>query len=142
MQTRCSVVLVLLVISAFWWLTPVRGEVVGEFTRVVNQVEQLKQGKEPAFPGKVFNGVANQDQLRTKEQSMAVVHFVDESTMTVSPKSKVTIEEYMYDANKDRAMGTIKIMEGVVETVIPSTEKLQQKDLQIRTTTAVAGIRG
>ena len=142
MQTRYSVVLVLLVISTFWCLTLVRGEVVGEFTRVVNQVEQLKQGKEPALPGKVFNGVANQDQLRTKEQSMAVVHFVDESTMTVSPKSKVTIEEYMYDANKDRAMGTIKIMEGVVETVIPSTEKLQQKDLQIRTTTAVAGIRG
>jgi hypothetical protein len=120
----------------------VSAEDVGKFSRVVNQVEQLKQGKEPATPAKVPNGVANQDQLRTKEQSMAVVQFVDESTMTVSPKSKVTIEEYMYDASKGKAKGSIKVMEGVVETVIPSTEKLQQKDIQIRTTTAIAGIRG
>jgi hypothetical protein len=117
-------------------------EDVGQFTRVVNQVDQLKQGKEPALPAKVPNGVANQDQVQTRDQSMAVVHFVDDSTMTISPKSKVTIEDYMYDANKGKAAGTIKVMQGVVETVIPATEKLQQKDIQIRTTTAIAGIRG
>jgi len=115
---------------------------VGQFSRVLNQVDQLKQGKEPAVPAKVPNGVANQDQVLTKDQSMAVVHFVDDSTMTISPKSKVTIEDYMYDANKGKASGTIKVMQGVVETVIPATEKLQQKDIQIRTTTAIAGIRG
>ncbi len=120
----------------------VSAEDVGKFSRVVNQVEQLKQGKEAATAAKVPDGVANQDQLRTREQSMAVVQFVDDSTMTLSPKSKVTIEEYMYDASKGKAKGSIKVMEGVVETVIPSTEKLQQKDIQIRTTTAIAGIRG
>ena len=120
----------------------VLAEDVGQFSRVVNQVEQLKQGKEPPVPAKVPNGVANQDGVVTKEQSMAVVHFVDDSTMTISPKSKVTIEDYMYDASKGKTSGSIKVMQGVVETVIPTTEKLQQKDIQIRTTTAIAGIRG
>ena len=129
--------------SSLWWWTPVLAEDVGQFTRVVNQVEQLKQGKESYLPAKVPNGVANQDHVRTKERSMAVVQFVDESTMTVSPKSKITIEDYMYDADKGRAKGTIKVMEGVVEAVIPTaTEKIQQKDFQIHTTTATAGIRG
>ena len=117
-------------------------EDVGNFSRVVNQVEQVKQGKGPAQPAKVPNGVANQDEVLTKDQSMAVVHFVDDSTMTISPKSKVTIEDYMYDASKGKTTGSIKVMQGVVETVIPTTEKLQQKDIKIHTTTAIAGIRG
>ena len=120
----------------------VMAEDVGNFSRVVNQVEQVKQGKGPAQPAKVPNGVANQDEVLTKDQSMAVVHFVDDSTMTISPKSNVTIEDYMYDASKGKTSGSIKVMQGVVETIIPTTEKLQQKDIKIHTTTAIAGIRG
>jgi hypothetical protein len=143
MQLRWLFVLVgLLLASVLGGAALVLAEDVGQFSRVVNQVDQLKQGKAPPLPAKVPNGLANQDEVLTKEQSMAVVHFVDDSTMTISPKSKVTIEDYMYDANKGKTSGTIKVMQGVVETVIPTTEKLQQKDIQIRTTTAIAGIRG
>lgn len=143
MQVRWPIVLVgSLLVSALAGVYPLLAEDVGKFSRVVNQVDQLKQGKQPALPAKVPNGVANQDQVLTKEQSMAVVQFIDDSTMTVSPKSNVTIEDYMYDADKGRSKGTIKVMQGVVETVIPTTERLQQKDIQIRTTTAIAGIRG
>jgi hypothetical protein len=62
--------------------------------------------------------------------------------MTISPKSKVTIEDYMYDAANAQNKGTIKIFEGVVETIIPTTDKLRHKDIQICTTTAMAGIPG
>jgi len=141
MQTRWPLLLLVLLL-ALGWATQVLAEDVGNFTRVVNQVDQLKKGKEPAVPAKVPNGVQNQDVVRTREQSMAVVQFIDDSNITISPKSKVTIEDYMYDASKGRAKGTIKVLEGVVETVIPTTDKLQQKDIQIFTTTAIAGIRG
>jgi hypothetical protein len=80
--------------------------------------------------------------VSTREQALAVVQFVDDSTITISPKSKVTIEDYMYDANKGNSKGTIRVLEGVVETVIPTTDKLQKKDINILTTTAIAGIRG
>jgi hypothetical protein len=143
MQVRwLPVVVALLMIGALATVTQARAEDVGKFSRVVNQVEQLKMGKEPALPAKVPNGVGNQDVVRTKEQAMAVVLFVDESTITISPKSKVTIEDYMYDAGKGQSKGSIKVLEGVVETVIPASDRLQQRDLQIRTTTAIAGIRG
>ena len=141
MQTRWPL-LILVVWLALGLASQALAEDVGKFSRVVNQVDQLKKGKEPAILAKVPNGVENQDVVRTKEQAMAVVQFVDESTMTISPKSKVTIEDYMYDATKGQTKGTIKVLEGVVEAVIPTTDKLQQKDIQIRTTTAIAGIRG
>jgi hypothetical protein len=129
-------------LSLQWWVAPVLAEDVGQFSRVVNQVEQLKQGKAPPLPAKVPNGVENQDQVKTREKSMAVVQFVDDSTMTISPKSKVTIEDYMYDASQAQSKGTIKVLQGVVESVIPTTDKLQKKDIKILTTTAIAGIRG
>jgi hypothetical protein len=141
MQTRWPLVLLVLLVALAWG-TQVLAEDVGKFSRLVNQVDQLKKGKEPAVPAKVDNGVENQDVVRTREQSMAVVQFIDDTNVTISPKSKVIIEDYMYDANKGRAKGTIKVLEGVVETVIPTTDKLQQKDIQIFTTTAIAGIRG
>jgi len=141
MQARwLLLVLVLLIVAGLG--SQALAEDVGKFSRVVNQVDQLKKGKEPGVPAKVPNGVENQDVVRTKEQAMAVVQFVDDSSMTISPKSKVTIEDYMYDSTKGQTKGSIKVLEGVVETVIPTTDKLQQKDIQIRTTTAIAGIRG
>jgi hypothetical protein len=115
---------------------------VGKFTRVVNEVEQSKPGKGAAQLAKVTGGVANQDLVETKQQAMAVVQFVDESTITISPKSKVTIEDYMYDASKGQSKGAIKIAEGVVETIIPHKDNLDRKDIRILTTTAIAGIRG
>ena len=143
MQTRWPTVLaMLLVLATFEWGTTVLAEDVGKFSRVVNQVDHLKKGKEPAMPAKVPQGVENQDVVCTREQALAVVQFVDESNMTISPKSRVTIEDYMCDATKGQTKGTIKVLEGVVETVIPTTDKLQQKDIKIRTATAIAGIRG
>ncbi len=143
MQIRWPFLFVVLLASGLCWgAAPALAEDVGQFTRVVNQVDQLKKGKAPAVPAKVPGGVANQDMVSTKAKALAVVQFVDDSTITISPKSKVTIEDYMYDAQKARNKGTIKILQGVVETIIPTTDKLQQKDIQIFTTTAIAGIRG
>ena len=132
---------VLVGLGLMWWATPILADDVGQFNQVVNQVEHLKQGKAPPLQAKVPDGVAIQDQVNTKEKSMAVVQFVDDSTMTISPKSKVTIEDYMFDAGKAQSKGTVKIIQGVLESVIP-TEKLQKKDIKIITTTAIAGIRG
>lgn len=143
MQIKWPPLLALLLVSGLLlWTVPALSEDVGKFTRVVNQVDQLKKGKEPAVSAKVPGGVENQDLVRTKERALAVVQFVDDSTMTISPKSKVTIEDYMYDAATARNKGTIKIFEGVVETIIPTTDRLRQKNIQIITTTAIAGIRG
>jgi hypothetical protein len=140
MKTKLPLVLMVLLL-ALGWTTQVLAADVGNFSRVLNQVDQLKKGQGPALEAKVPNGVENQDVVRTKEQSMAVVTFVDDSNVTISPKSKVTIEDYMYDASKGQSKGTIKVFEGVIETVIPTSDKIKQTSIQIYTTTAIAGIR-
>jgi hypothetical protein len=140
MKTRWPLMLMVLLL-ALGWAVRVPAEDVGNFTRVLNQVDQLKKGQGPFLPAKVPNGVENQDLVRTQEKSMAVVTFIDDSNVTISPKSKVTIEDYMYDASKGQTKGAIKVFEGVIETVVPNTDKVQEINIQIYTTTAVAGIR-
>jgi hypothetical protein len=139
---RPSLLLLVVALGLSLGVTPALAADVGQFTRVVNEVEQLKQGQGPPKAAQVPGGVENQDIVATREKAMAVVQFVDDSTITISPKSKVTIEDYMYDASKGKSKGAIKILEGVVETVIPNKDNLQDKDIHIFTTTAVAGIRG
>jgi hypothetical protein len=143
MQAKRSFLILLVVaLGLSLCAAPAQADDVGKFTRVVNEVEQSKQGKEPLKPAKVPGGVENQDLVVTKIEAMAVVQFVDDSTITIAPKSKVTIEDYMYDASKGKSKGAIKLVEGVMETIVPDKDKLQNKDVHIFTTTAIAGIRG
>ena len=54
MQVRwLPVVVALLMIGALAVVPQARAEDVGKFSRVVNQVEQLKKGQEPPLPAKV-----------------------------------------------------------------------------------------
>jgi hypothetical protein len=117
---------------------PASAEDVGHFEQVINQVDQLKQGQEPAKPAKVPDGVANQDMVRTHEQSRAKLGFVDDTKMTVSPQTELTIEDYMYDAKKQRR-AVVNLYKGAVETVVPNAVPNDQ--FTIKTPTATAGIR-
>jgi hypothetical protein len=113
-------------------------EDVGRFEQVINKVDHLKQSQEPAIPAKVPDGVANQDMVRTHEQSRAQLGFVDDTKMTVAPKTELIIEDYMYDAKNQRRVVT-QVYKGVVETVVPNT--LPNDQFTIKTPTATAGIR-
>jgi hypothetical protein len=113
-------------------------EDVGRFEQVINRVDHLKQSQEPAKPAKVPDGLANQDMVRTHEQSRAQLGFVDDTKMTVAPKTEMTIEDYMYDGKNQRRAVT-QVYKGVVETVVPNTVPNDQ--FTVKTPTATAGIR-
>jgi hypothetical protein len=123
------------------WGTTARADV-GHFTQVVNQVSCVKQGKGPASPAKVQDGVKNQDVVLTAEQSRAMMRFLDDTTLTVGPKSELTIEDYLYDADKAKRHAVVQLVKGVVETVAPRVIPTDQPDFVLRTPTATAGIRG
>jgi hypothetical protein len=112
---------------------------VGQFEQVINRVDHLKQGQGPAKTAKVPDGVANQDMVRTEEQSRAKLGFIDDTKMTVGPKTELTIEEYMYDAKTGNRRAVTNVYKGVVETVAPHVVPGDQ--FTTRTPTATAGIR-
>jgi hypothetical protein len=115
---------------------------VGHFSQVVNHVNYQKQGKGPEKPAKVKDGVENKDVVKTKELSRAKMRFIDNTLMTVGPKTELTIEDYMYDASKGKRSAVVEVYKGVVETVTPHITPSEKPNFIMRTPTATAGIRG
>jgi hypothetical protein len=115
-------------------------EEVGSFTKIIQNVDLSKGGRPPVQPAKVGGKVALKDMVETKAKSRAQMQFVDNSTMIIAPRSKVTIEDYMVDRKTGKTQTAVQLLEGLVRTVVPAQG--ETSNLTIKTTTSIMGIRG
>jgi len=117
-------------------------EVVGKLTRVEGRVELLKGGKLPATAAKVQDGVEPGDVLRTKSLSRAQITFLDNTTVTISPESRIAIEEYLFDPGKGKRSAVLQLFQGLAHLVVTQVFKVREPDFLVKTQTAVMGVRG
>lgn len=115
---------------------------VGTFVQVEGQVEVLRQGKPPAVPAKLRDGVEKGDLVRTKSQSRAQLRFVDDSVLTLAPSSSVLIEDYLYDGPRDLRQAALNLLRGLAYCVVNRILKTEEPDFVVKTHTAVLGVRG
>ena len=76
------------------------------------------------------------DAVETAKQSRTKLFFNDDSILNLNELSRVEVEEYMYDAEKNRSKSTYKLVEGSLRVVVG------RSDLEVHTATAVAAARG
>ncbi len=117
-------------------------EVVGHLTQVEGRVELLKGGKLPAVAAKAQDGVEPGDVLRTKSLSRAQITFMDNTTVTLSPESRIAIEEYGFDAAKGKRSAVLQLFQGLAHFVVSQVFKVQEPDFLVKTHTGVMGVRG
>jgi len=115
---------------------------VGTFIQVEGAVEVLRQGKPPAVPVKVRDGVDKGDLVRTKSQARAQLRFVDDTVLTIAPKSAVLIEEYLYDGPRGTRQAALNLFRGLVYCVVNRILKTEEPDFVVKTHTAGLGVRG
>jgi hypothetical protein len=141
---KCTFFLALILILAFQvgTLTGAQADVVGRLTQVDGRVDLLKGGKLPATPVKVNDGVQLGDVVRTKSQSKAQITFIDNSTLTIAPESRVGIEAYMFDAAQNKRNAVVQLFQGLVHVVVNKVMKSAEPDFVVKTQTAVMGVRG
>jgi hypothetical protein len=123
-------------------LTQAQAEVVGRLTQVEGRVDLLKGGQLPATPVKVDDGVQLGDVLRTKCLSKAQITFIDNSTLTISPESRVAIETYLFDSAKQKRSAVLQLFQGLAHVVVSKISEVVEPDFVIKTHTAVMGVRG
>ncbi len=116
--------------------------VVGRISQLEGKVDCLKQGKLPATPAKLNDEVEPGDILRTKSLSKAQITFVDDSVLTISPGSRIAIEEYMVDAAKGKRNAVLQLFQGIALAVVSKIYQSEQPNFIIKTHTAIMGIRG
>jgi hypothetical protein len=115
---------------------------VGRFTMVEGQVDLLRQGKLPAVPAKVQDGVEAGDVIRTKSKSKAQVKFVDDSSITMAPESRVAVADFVYDEARGYRRAVLRHFRGLVHAVVTQLLNVQEPEFIIETQTAVMGVRG
>jgi hypothetical protein len=117
-------------------------EVVGHITQVEGRVDLLKGGKLPATPVALQDKLESGDVLRTKSLSKAQITFVDNSIITLSPDSRLAIEEYQFDPGHQKRNAVLNLFQGMAHVVVNKLFKAAEPDFVIKTHTAVTGVRG
>jgi hypothetical protein len=117
-------------------------EAVGRLTEVQGRVDLLKGGKLPATPVKVGDAVEPGDVLRAKSQSKAQITFVDNTTLAMSPESRIAIDEFVFDPAKKKRSAMLEVFYGAVLAVVSKIYQTEQPDFVIKSHTAIMGIRG
>jgi hypothetical protein len=144
MMKKFTFLLAALVILAFQVgpLTTAQADVVGHLTLVEGRVDILRGGQLPATPVKLDDGVQPGDVLRTKSLSKAEITFMDNSTMKISPESRVAIEKYMFDPAQKKRNAVIQLFQGLAYVVVHKVFQADEPDFVVKTHTAIMGIRG
>lgn len=124
------------------WPLAVQAAPVGTFIQVEGSVDLLKGGKVPGIPVKAQGAVAVGDVVRTKSQSRAQIKFVDDTVLTIAPESRITIEEYMFDAARGERKAVVGVLRGLVHTAVEKVYPKAEPDFIMKTHTAVLGVRG
>jgi FecR-like protein len=82
------------------------------------------------------------DKLRTKKPGRLRVVFQDDSVLTLSDNSELVIDQQVFDPAQGKAQSTLRLLRGKVLALASEYYERARAVYEIRTKTAVAGVRG
>jgi hypothetical protein len=110
---------------------------IGIASAVKNRVEGvLGGGSRPLAAG---SNVFAREVVRTGEQSIAQLLFLDETSLSIGPQSEVTLDRFVFDPNRGAGNVSVNLSRGALRFVSGSQ---QPSSYQIRTPVATIGVRG
>jgi ferric-dicitrate binding protein FerR (iron transport regulator) len=110
--------------------------------------QQSKIGVAAAVQNQVFgnsqplsngSGIFANERIRTGEASTAQLQFVDQTNLSVGPKSEVVLDRFVYDPNSGKGNVVVQTGRGVFRWVSGSQDPTSY---QIKTPVATIGVRG
>jgi hypothetical protein len=81
-------------------------------------------------------GLREADSVATEEQSRAKLLFRDDSILTLGPKSRLVVKQYLYSPENKRAESVYELLDGKLRAVVGSP------GFTVKTPTAFAAARG
>jgi hypothetical protein len=110
---------------------------IGAAVAVRNQVTGSQNGQDHplATGGAVF---AN-ERIATGENSVAQLMFTDQTTLSIAPRSQVTLDRYVYDPSHGAGDVAVSFSSGAMRFVTGSQDP---HNYQVRTPVATIGVRG
>jgi hypothetical protein len=110
---------------------------IGSAASITNQVEGLSHGTvQPLVAG---SDIHANEVVRTADASVAQLVFLDNTNLSVGPKSSVTLDRFVYDPDRSAGKVVVRATRGVFRFV---TGSQRPQNYTITTPIATIGVRG
>lgn len=117
-------------------------EGIGFYTALMGQADVTHLGEDRVLPVKLHDQVWFKDVIQTQGESRTKALFQDDSMLTVGENSRVEIDEYIYNPEKNVRQAIVKLMQGQVRALVSKVFKANGSRFEIHTPSAVAAARG
>ena len=115
---------------------------IGFYTALLGQASVTHPGEDPVLPVKLHDEVFFKDVIQTQGESRTKALFQDDSMLTVGENSRVEIDEYIYNPEKNVRQAVVKLMQGQVRALVNKVFKANGSRFEVHTPSAVAAARG
>jgi FecR protein len=95
--------------------------------------------EKPEMPKYAGNAVAYREVIKTREESAALIRFIDGSKLTVGAKSVIQLDEFVFDPSKSAGKAAISVTSGAIRFI---TGAMPKGNTTIDTPTATMVLRG
>ena len=82
------------------------------------------------------------DELQTGHPGHMRIVFQDDTVLTISDDSRVVVDEQVFDPNRGETRSVLGLLQGKVSALVSEYYQRSGASYQIKTATAVAGVRG
>jgi ferric-dicitrate binding protein FerR (iron transport regulator) len=111
---------------------------IGAAVAVRNQVTGATQGAQER-PLAVGNRIFQNERISTGATGVAQLMFTDQTTLSVGPRSQITLDRYVYDPSRSAGDVAVSFATGAMRFI---TGAQDPRNYQVRTTVATIGVRG
>ncbi len=115
---------------------------IGFYTAVLGQASVTHLGEDRVLPVKLHDEVVFKDVIQTQNESRIKALFQDDSMLTVGENSRVEIDEYIYNPEKNVRQAVVKLLQGQVRALVSKVFKANGSRFEVHTPSAVAAARG
>jgi phage-related protein len=115
---------------------------IGFYTALLGKATVTHLGEAQVLPVKLQDEVLFKDVIQTETDSRTRALFQDDSMLTVGENSRVEIDEYIYNPEKNVRLAIVKLMQGQVRALVSKVFKANGSKFEIHTPSAVAAARG
>lgn len=110
------------------------GQLIGAAEKVVGEVYGNSLLRRLKTDEKIFKD----QRVKAGVDSAADLRFLDQSRLTVGPKSEIVLDKFVYDPDAKANQGTVKLVRGVLRFTSASLDR----DVKFETPSVTIGIRG
>jgi FecR-like protein len=122
------------------WAVGARAQEVGTIAELDGTAEIGRGGAWTA--ASVGAPIQQGDRLRTKRPGRLRVVFQDDSVLTLSDNSELVVDQQVFDPAQGKTQSTLRLLQGKVLALASEYYERARAVYEIRTKTAVAGVRG